>query len=139
MSEDKDQRVYSIDRALEQEKPKIELRGELYEVADYTLDERLRITHELFKKQQKAEEQAEKAEEDFEEGKEISTHFEAVQDVVAASVKLLLQDVPDEVAENITEREYKLLQATVSKIREEPTDPNLQDMAKEIDSDGGKD
>lgn len=120
-------KIYSVDGILKKNKPYVELRGRFYEVRDITMRERLAKIDEFKRKQQQREEEIE------EEGKEVT--FESIQDVIADAIKEALVDVPDEVAESVTQREWAVLQKVLAEIHEaefpveveevDDVDPNL--------------
>lgn len=119
-------KIYSIDNAINDNKPYVELRGRLYEVRDLTVRERLQKIMNFRDRQKKVEE---------EKGEDEELSFEDVQEIISDAVQEALVGVPDEVANSITEREWKALQKTIEAVQE---DVFPIDVREEEDVDEGK-
>ena len=103
-------RIFSVDVAVNDNRPYIEFRDRLWPLRDLTVAERLTRLVE-FKEAQEA-----RAAEIAEAGEELT--FAHVQGICAQALMEALEDVPEEVAMSITEMEFEAFQAAVKAARE---------------------
>lgn len=101
-------KVYSVDSILDNNRPYVQLRGRYYEVRDISVRERLKKIDEFKRKQQEEENKIGKNEEDIK--------YEDIQSVIAEAIQTALVGVPDEVAESVTQSEWKVLQNVLADI-----------------------
>lgn len=127
---DRDKKVYSVDRALEERRPHIELKGEVYPLADHRTDEALRLRRKIYLTQKRIEERV--GEQEDQEALEDES-IDDLQGLIAKTVQIILEGVPDEVARDVTEAEFEILQNTVREINQEG-----YGTAKEINEEEGK-
>lgn len=97
---DREPKVYDVDAALDRQRPWIRLRGEDYRLADRTVAERIEMVSEI----QAMEEEIDTRRE---EGEDIDP--DEFQEVIYRGVQTFLEGVPDEVANDVTEAEWKLI------------------------------
>lgn len=117
--------IWSIDDAVRQARPQIELRGELYELADLLPGEEEMALLELAEAEERiiARSEAIDGAKPEERRELLDELLGASADAVAATVKRVLAGVPDEVARSLSVLEYKALIATVGALRELPVEP----------------
>jgi hypothetical protein len=117
--------VWSIDDAVTQAKPLIELRGQLYELADLLPGEEEAALLELAEAEERIIARSEAVgKADSEERRNLLAELqEASGDAVAATVRRAIAGVPEDVARSITVLEYKALMSTLGALRELPVPP----------------
>lgn len=105
------ERIFSVDLALETQRPKIRLRGIVYSVANRTVRERLDLMRALYVRQVQIQRELLSGGDDT-DGTEVD--FDALQDVTSAAVQGMLEGISDEIAMSITEMEFNALQVQVA-------------------------
>ena len=104
-------KVFSIDQAIREQTPQVELRGELYKVRDMSVRDRMKAMLDL------ADTQADREAEAAEKVIAADQLWEHLQDIYAQAVQQVLEGVPDEVSGSITEAEFTLLQQAIALAR----------------------
>lgn len=99
-------RVYDIDMALLEQRPMVRLRGEVYPVADKPVADRLRMARD--KQNLMAEYRARAKDDPFDE-----QALRAMRTLQADAAQELLEGLPREVAESLSEREWLALNQSV--------------------------
>lgn len=145
-------KVVSVDAAIRENMPYIEFRGRFYRLRDFTIREQVEQILEFKERQEKAEAEREAAlkavqeaeeEEEAEDGGPDLEELRANADEAVARQNAVfgeafartLEDFPAELAEDMTEREIKVMQAAIQEAREvtfpvsahtqDAPDPNL--------------
>lgn len=103
-------KTFSIDEAVLNARPGVILRGTRYLIRDFTLAERLERMIELQRQQQEIENVPEKA-----DPNDIRVKVSAL---LKEGVQQALEGVSDEVAESVTELEYKALTLAIARARD---------------------
>lgn len=128
------ERIISIDEALEEQTPKIQYDGELYEVVDNTIEDRLKLAHEFRERQQQIEGTAESLQDedvdDEEADEQMDEALETLQDIMADAVTRALKDFPEEKARNLTEREFAAIMTAVQQARNREIEPEEKEIEK---------
>lgn len=114
-------KVYDVDAAIREQRPVVRLRGELYPVADHSVAERIAMTRE------KMELQVSLAERE-EAGEDVAKELMVLQ---GTAVQGMLEGVPDEVAQTLSEMEWEAVTTAWAAARNEkmvvlPTDEEEQ-------------
>lgn len=112
-------KVFSVDKAISKNKAHIELRGELYEVRDLTVRERIEKIREFKERQERREAEIEESGDD--------SSFDDIQDIIKEAIQEALVGVPDEVAETITEAEWAAIQSAMAEIRRQEMTVEAED------------
>lgn len=124
-------KVYDVDAAVLEVRPFILLRGQLYRVADLTMEARFRKRREYLERysalleaeRAHAEAKAQQAEGGAERLVEVPK-MPSEEDYRAyriLGISLALEGVPDDVAGTLTEREFEAVTAAVAKVKDEDT------------------
>lgn len=110
-------KIFSVDAAIRENQPYVELRGRLYKLRDMTARERL---ERLIRFKEEEENRLERRSEELEgldEEARREAEFAHTSDIIARAAQEALQDLPDEVAEGLTIMEWETLQTAVAEAR----------------------
>jgi len=108
-------KIYSVDAAIRDKLPLVELRGRLYRLRDFTIAERLERALAFKEEQEAAEKAAEEAGEVFD--------FEKLRDIAARVIQEAVVGVPDDVAKTVTELEFEIFKQAVVEARSDVLGP----------------
>lgn len=112
--------VWSIDQAVAKVRPRIELRGQLYEVADLSPGDEYLALYEIAEAEQALLDAAQKQKEngDAADANAIRELQEKGRTIMRKLVAKYLVDVPEEMAGTLTTLEFKALCAIIGAISE---------------------
>ncbi len=128
-------RVYDVDKQVEDDAGYVKLRRVHYRIRQYTVAERVTHQERLMEWQQRIEqEMAERLgqPETAETQAMRDSAFEQLREISCETVNILLEGVPAEVSESVTEQEFQMLVAAGKAERDRMMSPKMTAEQREI-------